>query len=101
VAELAGAIGGTVVEPAVDDDPAADSGADGEADGMPRPPGCAAPPLAEDSAVRVVVEGGRQSEQVGHPLPEWHVHPAQVRGEEDHAGPGIEGAGRAYSDAEQ
>src|SRR5207247_2319404 len=63
MADLAGDVGGAVIDLAVEHDAAADPGADREADDVVRAARRAAPPFAEDGAVRVVVEGGGQSQR--------------------------------------
>ena len=87
-------VGGAVVQPAVDDDAAADAGADGDADGVAGAARRAPPPLAQDGAVGVVVERGREAEPVRQPRPERHVDPAEVRGQQHDAASGCR-AGRA------
>ena len=66
VADLARAVRRPVVEPAVDDDPAADAGPDGDPDHLPRAARRAHPPLAQHGAVGVVVDRGRNAERVLH-----------------------------------
>ena len=100
VADLAGHVGGAVVELAVEDEPAADPGADGDADRVPRAPRRAHPPLAEDRAVGVVVELGGKPEPVANDLPQRQVDPAEVGREQHDAALGVERARRADADAE-
>src|SRR5256885_5014498 len=64
VADLAGDVGGAVIDLAVEHDAAADPGADREADDVARPARPAAPPSAEAGAVRAPVESAGQA-----PLP--------------------------------
>ena len=52
-----------MVELAVENEPAADAGADGDADRVARAARRADPPFAEHGAVGVVVERGRQAER--------------------------------------
>ena len=100
VADLARHVRRAVVQLAVEDDPAADAGADRDADGVPRAARRADPPLAEHRAVGVVVERGGQAQPVVDDLPERQVHPAEVGREQHDAALGVERAGRADADAE-
>src|SRR3989449_11279761 len=63
VPDLAGDVRFAAVHPPGEHDPAADPRADREPDDVARAPGRAAPPLAEDRAIGVVVERGRSEER--------------------------------------
>ncbi len=100
VADFAGAIGGTVMELAVQDDPAADPGPDGHADHV-RAAACRADPgFAEDGTIGIVVERRHQAEALGQLGPQRHVHPAEIRREQDHPGARVERPRGTDADAE-
>src|SRR3989441_2178261 len=99
VADLAGDVGGAVIDLAVEHDAAADPGADREADDVVRPARRAPPPFAENGAVRVVVEGGGQSQRLHDAVPQREIGPAEVRGQQHHAARRVERARRADSHA--
>ena len=100
VPDLAGHVRGAVIEPAVEDDPAADAGADGEPDRVPAPLRGADPPLAQHGAVGVVVERRREPQAVVDDLAQRQVDPAEVRREQHDAALGVERARRADADAD-
>src|SRR3989454_12333860 len=85
VADFARDVGRAAVDRAREHDTAADPGADREPHDVVRPARRAAPPLAEDRAVGVVVERRRLPERLRQPVAQRVVRPAQIRGKQDDA----------------
>ncbi len=83
VADLTGAIGGAVVELAVEDDSSADPRPDGDPDGVSRAAGRAHPPFTQDGAVGIVVERGGELQPVVDDLAERQIYPTEVRRQQD------------------
>ena len=100
VADLARAIRRAMMQSTIEHDAAADAGADGHADDMTPAARRPDPRLAQHGAIGVVVERRHQAEALGELGAQRHVHPAEIGGEEHHAGVPIERARGADADAE-
>ena len=74
-----------MVEPPAENDSAADSGADGDAQGMHGPAGCSSPALTQYRAVCVVVNLGGAAQPFREPVAQREINPAEVRRKENHA----------------
>ena len=79
VPDLAGHVRRAVKELAVENQPAADAGADRHADDVRAAARRALPPFADGRAVRVVVERRRQIQPLADPVAQRKVLPAEVR----------------------
>ncbi len=93
--DLTGDVGGAMKELSVDDDAAADAGADRHADDVASTARGALPPLAEGRTIRVVVERGRQAQLRGDTVAERIILPAEIRCDDDESLLSIERAGSA------
>ncbi len=78
VAELGARASGTAIDLTVDDQPAADPRPDRQEDGVSRASRGAPPVFGESGGVRVVVEHDRDSEPLGHDVPDRDVDDRQV-----------------------
>ena len=83
VAEFAGHVGRAMVEPAVDHDAAADTGAEREADDLPAALRRADPALGLHRAIRVILQRRGDAEAGGEPGAKRQVGPAEVGGQQD------------------
>jgi len=99
VPEFPGNVGHTVVDLTVDDDAAANPRAERETDDVLCPARGAAPPFAENRAVRVVVERGRETEPLADSIAQRHVGPAEIGCQQHDARLGIERSRRADAHA--
>jgi hypothetical protein len=79
-----------VVEPAIQYDSPADSGADGNPYRVARTSRGSSPPLAQHGAVRIIIERRRELQPVVDDRPQRQVHPAEIRGQQNDAALGIE-----------
>ena len=80
VAELGSAAGGAAVRAAVQDQAAADPGAEREHHDVPRPACGARPPLGDRRGVAVVVERDRQAVPLAHPVAQVDALERDVHG---------------------
>src|SRR5213592_2795703 len=88
-------VGDAVVDLAIDDDPAANPRAERETNDVVRAARGAAPPLAEDGAVRVIIERCGETEALADAVTQRHVRPAEVGREQHRAALRVEGPRRA------
>jgi len=88
-------VGHPVVDLAVDDDPTTNPCAERETNDVVRAARGAAPPLAEDGAIGVVIERCGKAQPLAHSIAERHVRPAEVGREQHHAALRVQGPRRA------
>lgn len=96
--DLPGGPRDAVAQPAVRDDPAADAGADEDADEVPLPTSGSELPLPEGRGADVVHEDGGKSSGLGELGAQRHVTPREIRGRDEHAVPFAELPGDSGSE---
>ena len=100
VADLAGDVRRAVKQLAVDDQTAADAGADRHPDDVPAAARRALPPFADRRAVRVVVERDGQAQAFADSIAQGEVFPTEVRSDDDESLFTIQWTGRPHADAD-
>src|SRR3954467_3159633 len=79
VTDLARHVGRSVIQLALENQSAADAGAEGHADDVPTTDRGAAPELAERGAIRVVIEGRLELDATGYLVAQRKILPPEVR----------------------
>jgi len=91
-------LGPAAIEMAVDDDAAADAGAEGEHDHVCRPLPRTEPPFGEGGGIAVVLDAGREPVALVRAIGEVHLMQREIHGAQGDAGPAVDVEGNAVSD---